>query len=104
MLSADLLRSARLQAGLSQREVGKRAGRPQSSIARWESGAMQPSLETMRELLRACGFDLWYQLVNDDRSYDQFIDRALDLEPVERLADAVARERMYERMRRGAAA
>lgn len=104
MLSADLLRNARLRAGLTQRELAKRAGRPQSSIARWESGAMQPRLETLLELLRACGFDLWYQLVNDDRSYDEFIDRALELEPLERLADAVARERMYERMRGAAAA
>jgi transcriptional regulator with XRE-family HTH domain len=99
MLSADLLRAARLRAGLTQRDLAKRAGRPQSSIARWETGAMQPSLETLRGLLRACGFDLWYLLVNDDDSYDEFVDRALELEPSERLDDAVARERIYAEMR-----
>ena len=36
---------------------------------------MQPSLETLRGLLRACGFDLWYVLVNDDDSYLEFVDR-----------------------------
>jgi transcriptional regulator with XRE-family HTH domain len=103
MLSADLLYEARLRAGLTQREVAKRAGKPQSSIARWESGAMQPSLETLRGLLRACGFDLWYRLTNDDESYVEFIDRALELEPIERLHDATSRERIYEKLR-GAAA
>jgi transcriptional regulator with XRE-family HTH domain len=104
MLSADLLYAARQRAGLTQRELATRAGKPQSSIARWERGAMHPSLETLRELLRACGFDLWYQLANVDDSYAEFIDRALDLEPLERLNDAVARERIYEKMRRAAAA
>ena len=98
MLSADLLRSARLRAGLTQRELAKRADRPQSSVARWESGAMQPSLETLRELLRACGSDLWYQLVNDDRSYDEFIDRALDLEPRERLEAATRASNALRRL------
>jgi len=65
---------------------------------------MQPSLETLRSLLRACGFDLWYRLVSDDDSYDEWIDRALDMEPRERLDDAVARERVYAGIRRGAAA
>jgi hypothetical protein len=52
---------------------------------------MEPSLETLRELLRACGFDLWYQLVNADDSYREWIDGALELEPAERLADATRR-------------
>jgi transcriptional regulator with XRE-family HTH domain len=99
MLSADLLRAARLRSGLTQRDLAKRAGRPQSSVARWESGSMQPSFETLRGLLRACGFDLWCLLVNDDDSYVEFIDRMLELEPVERLDDAVARERVYARIR-----
>jgi transcriptional regulator with XRE-family HTH domain len=89
MLSADLLRAARLRAGLSQRELATRSGRPQSSIARWESGAMRPSLETLQGLLRACGFELWYQLARADDSYVEFVDRALELPPAERLDEAV---------------
>ena len=65
---------------------------------------MQPSLETLRVLLRACGFDLWYQLANADDSYDEFIDRALERDPAQRLEDAVVRERLYAQMRRAAAA
>jgi len=91
MLSADLLREARLRANLTQRELARRVGRPQSSIARWESGAMRPSFETLRELLRACGLDLWYRLVNADDSYSEFVDRALELTPAERLDDASRR-------------
>ena len=54
MGSADLLRTARLRAGLTQDELGRAVGRPQSAIARWEGGRVQPSLETLRELIRAC--------------------------------------------------
>ena len=54
MGSADLLRTARLRAGLTQAELGRAVGRPQSAIARWEAGRVQPSLETLRELIRAC--------------------------------------------------
>jgi transcriptional regulator with XRE-family HTH domain len=85
MLSADLLREARLRAGLTQRELARRAGRPQSSIVRWESGKVQPSLETLRELIRACGLELGFRLANYDDSYDEWIDRALALTPSARL-------------------
>lgn len=104
MLSADLLREARLRANLTQRELARRSSRPQSSIARWERGAMQPSLETLRELLRTCGFDLWYRLAAADDSYDEFVDELLELTPAERLEAALRRERAYEELRRRAAA
>jgi hypothetical protein len=32
-------------------------------IARWEQGTVAPSLETLIELVRACGFDLPLELV-----------------------------------------
>ena len=39
MGSADLLRTARLRAGLTQAELGRAVGRPQSAIARWRPAA-----------------------------------------------------------------
>lgn len=63
---------------------------------------MHPSFETVRELLRACGFDLWYRLLSRDDSYAEFVDRQLDLDPEARVRDALARERVYAAIRDGA--
>ncbi len=54
---AELLRSAREQAGLSQRELARLARTAQSVVARIESGA-SPNWATLVRLLRAAGFDL----------------------------------------------
>ncbi len=58
-----LIREARLRAGLSQGELSERSGRDRAQIARWERGVVQPSFETLRDLVRACGFDLDMTLV-----------------------------------------
>jgi transcriptional regulator with XRE-family HTH domain len=58
MTSGMLIREARLLAGLSQGELGERVGRDRAQIARWERDAVQPSFETLRELVRACGYDI----------------------------------------------
>ena len=54
----SLLRDARLRAGLSQVELGRRAGVTQSVVSAYEAGARQPSLLTLARLVRAAGFDL----------------------------------------------
>jgi len=63
MRSGDLIREARLRAGLTQYELAERSGRERSVIARWEQGTVAPSVETLVELLRACGFDVPLELV-----------------------------------------
>jgi hypothetical protein len=63
MLSGDLIREARLRACLTQDELGERTGRDRAVIARWEQGVVAPSMETVIELVRACGFDLPLELV-----------------------------------------
>ncbi len=65
---ADLIREARLRAGLTQAELAERARRDRSVVARWEQGAVAPSLETLLDLLHACGFDLPLTLVPYDTS------------------------------------
>ena len=66
MRSADVIREARLRAGLTQYELAERSGRKRGVIARWEQGAVAPSAETLIELVRACGFDLPLELVPYD--------------------------------------
>jgi predicted transcriptional regulator len=53
MNAARLLRSARRRAGLSQRGLADRSGVPQPAIARIESGAVSPRLDTLARLLTA---------------------------------------------------
>jgi transcriptional regulator with XRE-family HTH domain len=70
--SADLIREARLRAGLTQYELAERTGRDRSVIARWEQGAVAPSLETLVELVRACGFQIPLELApRDDSNLDR---------------------------------
>ena len=85
MLSGDIIRDARLRAGLSQTELGLRVGRDRTQIARWERHAVAPSLETLRELVQACGYDLSLRLEPLDRSDDEVLRAALMLSPQERL-------------------
>jgi transcriptional regulator with XRE-family HTH domain len=70
--SASLIREARLRAGLTQAELAERTGRDRSVIARWEQAVVAPSLETLLELVRACGFDLPLELEPHD---DERVDR-----------------------------
>jgi transcriptional regulator with XRE-family HTH domain len=89
--SGELLRQARLRAGLSQDELSERVGVHRSQIARWERDAVQPSLETVRQLVRACGFDLPMRLVPYDDSGDDAVREALVLSPQERVARLLTR-------------
>ena len=50
-----LLKDARRRAGLTQTQLGQRAGVTQSVISAYESGQRQPSLPTLLHLLRASG-------------------------------------------------
>lgn len=57
-VAAQLLRDARTRAGLTQRELAKRALTSQSVIARIERGQTIPSVETLERLLHAARFEL----------------------------------------------
>lgn len=102
MVSADLLREARLRAGLTQAALGARTGRSQSQIARWERGDVRPSLETLRALIRACGLELTFRLANYDDSYDLDVDELLELTPEQRIALALRREAFNDELRAAA--
>src|SRR6202453_5425206 len=85
MRSSDLLITGRRRAGLSQDELAGRLGRPQSTIARWETGQQHPPLESVIEALRACGLELTVGLARYDDSYQSLIALQLLLEPVDRV-------------------
>lgn len=83
--SGSLIREARLRAGLSQVELGERTGKDRAQIARWERDAVSPPFETLRMLLRACGYDLSSDLVAYTPQVAPEIDEYLRLTPSERL-------------------
>jgi transcriptional regulator with XRE-family HTH domain len=85
--SGTLIREARKLAGLSQVELARLSGKDRAQLARWERDVVQPSLETLREILRACGFDLESNLVpyQPDKQQDARLDKLLLRTPQERL-------------------
>jgi transcriptional regulator with XRE-family HTH domain len=95
MRSASLIREARLRAGLTQTELAERTGRDRSVVARWEQAVVAPSLETLLELIRACGFDLPLELVPHDDDRVARLQKNLLLSPerrVRRLLTAVEQD------------
>jgi transcriptional regulator with XRE-family HTH domain len=83
--SAELIREARLRAGLTQYELAHRAGRPRSVIARWEQGSVAPSLESLLEVVRACGFELPLELAPLEPESGEGLERNAVLSPERRL-------------------
>ena len=85
MRSADLIREARLRAGLTQQELAERSGRERSVIARWEQGTVAPSIETLVELVRACGFELPLELIPHDPTHRERLRKTALLSPERRV-------------------
>jgi transcriptional regulator with XRE-family HTH domain len=85
MRVGELLRDARLAAELTQRELARRTGIAQPTIARIEAGRASPRIETLERLLAACGARLAVEPaagVGIDRTQ---IRELLRLSPLQRL-------------------
>lgn len=76
---------ARRRAGLTQRELAERLGCRQATIARWERGDRQVSVEDVETVAVACGLQLDAHLAVEDRSWWPQIAMQLELEPIERV-------------------
>ena len=90
-----LIREARLRAGMSQQELAKVSGKDRTVIARWEQGLVAPSIDTLVELVRACGFDVPIELVPYDSGPDERIAEIQMLSP-ERRVDRLLGKRERE--------
>jgi transcriptional regulator with XRE-family HTH domain len=89
-VSAALLLLARRQAGLSQRDLARRAGTSQSVVARIEGGTTSPTWDTLARLLRVAGFDLRASLEPRPTADSHMLDdvpRILRLTPEQRLEE-----------------
>ena len=105
MISGDLLVEARRRAGISQAELGRRAGVAPSLIGRYERYEVIPSLERLRALAGACGFELSFRLANREANgHDAvLIERELRRTPAERLRGGLAAGRAFRPLAEGAA-
>jgi transcriptional regulator with XRE-family HTH domain len=80
-----LIREARRRAGLTQAELAALVHTAQPAIARWESGRTAVSLDDVLRLVRLCGLDLEFQVVDRDDS---------DVSQAARLAPLSGQERL----------
>jgi transcriptional regulator with XRE-family HTH domain len=100
--AAELLSSARLRAGMSQRELARKARTAQSVVARIELGETSPSWLTLKRLLKAAGFELSTALkpVELDSAVLDDVPRILGLTPEERLLEVARVSRFLAGARR----
>ncbi len=80
------LRRARLQAGLSLRELAARAGTSHSALAAYEQGRKTPSVATFTRILECCNVTVDFVLTPRVRSADG-IERGEELRAVLELAE-----------------
>lgn len=93
-----MLRFARRRANLTQRALAGRSGIPQPTIARIESQAVVPRVDTLDRLLSACGFTL-ETIARPGAGIDRTGMRELRrLRPVERLRLAAQDARNVDRL------
>jgi transcriptional regulator with XRE-family HTH domain len=95
MRGADLIREARLRAGLTQAELSRLTGTQRSVIARWEQGAVSPSIDNMLEVIEACGFELPLVLVPRETALDDRLSKNRMLSPERRA------QRLLTKLERG---
>lgn len=102
MTAAALLTRARLDAGMSQRTLARKARTAQSVVARIELGGTSPSCNTLMRLLKAAGHTLHISLERSsvDPSMLEDVSRILLLTPEQRLEEVAAVSRFVNEARR----
>ena len=99
---SKLLRSARERAGMTQRQLAKKARTAQSVVARIELGETSPSWSTLTRLLKAAGFNLSAGLrrIGVDPQLLDDVPRILALTPEQRLREVAQVSRFLSAARR----
>jgi transcriptional regulator with XRE-family HTH domain len=97
--AATLIRTARLDARLTQAELGARLGTTQGAIARLEGAASNPTVATLGRVLRATGRRLDLRAVAQPVTVDEAqIATRLAMTPAQRLASFTASQRNLKRL------
>lgn len=87
MTAAQIIREARLKAGLTQTELAERLGRERAQVARWEIGGQEPSFENLQSVVEACGFSLRIEIADreDTPRLDAELEASLPQAPQQRV-------------------
>lgn len=100
--ASKLLQAARDRAGLTQRQLARKARTAQSVVARIELGQTSPSWSTLARLLKAAGFTLSAALrrISVDPQLLDDVPRILALSPEQRLLEVARVSRFLSAARR----
>lgn len=109
--AAPVLRFVREHAAITQRTLADRAGTTQAVVARIESGESNPSIDTLRRLVSAAGFELQLTVVERPapdpviEAYKRDVDKTLLIDglrktPEQRVQALVAMAHLAAEMRR----
>lgn len=100
--ASKLLQTARERAGMSQRQLARKARTAQSVVARIELGETSPSWSTLARLLKAAGFSLSAGLrrIGVDPQLLDDVARILALSPEQRLLEVAQVSRFLSAARR----
>jgi transcriptional regulator with XRE-family HTH domain len=87
MTAAQIIREARLKAGLTQAELAERLGRERAQVARWEIGGQEPSFANLRAAVEACGFALRVEVAEREATpaLDAELERSVPQAPQQRV-------------------
>ena len=98
---AQLIREARQRAGLTQAELARRAGLHQPAVARLEAGRNAVSLDDVVRMVRLCGLDLEFHIVERDGSDMAQAVRLTELSGQQRLDRHAKATRQLAELRHG---
>jgi transcriptional regulator with XRE-family HTH domain len=77
--AAETLRDVRRRAGLTQRELARRAGIPATVLSAYERGRREPGTDVFLAIVRAAGFEPAFVRRLDDRRQAQRLEQVLQL-------------------------
>lgn len=95
--AAAIIRAARLRAGVSIRELARRAGTSHATLSRYEHGMVQPSFATVERIVGACGLELRVHLDAPDTTDADLASSFRALTPRQRLESIANVDRLRQR-------
>lgn len=87
MTAGERIREARIQRGMTQKQLGERAGIAEPTIRKYELGKLNPKYETMRKIASALDVTVGYIQGYETMNTKQLLDavRQKDVETLERM-------------------
>lgn len=77
---AEVIVEARMRSGLSRRELARRSGTSQATIAAYEQGRVSPSIRVLQRIVLAAGFVVDVELKSaDEVERGRILEQLLDL-------------------------